>query len=119
MIIGNFDMRFVIGFLIRKESVLLIKRIKKPWMNKWNGIGGKIKSDETPTDAFLRKTLEEAGIKLTTKQVQYSGIVTWETEIQKQYINGMFAFVSHLSEKKELWSEKQTREGLLAWKPLS
>jgi hypothetical protein len=39
MKVGNRDIKWVIGFLIKDDDVLLIKRKKYPWVNKWNGAG--------------------------------------------------------------------------------
>lgn len=119
MIIDSFDMQFVIGFLIKDDHVLLVKRVKEPWMNRWNGIGGKIKPGETPTQALIRETEEETEIILTNDQVKYAGIVTWQSEKKEVYTKGMFAFIGYLSQEQQLWQqERLTREGFLAGKSI-
>ena len=57
---------YVVIMLFNKEcnKVLLVKRNKKPYKNCWNGIGGKIKENETPIDAAKRECMEETNISL-------------------------------------------------------
>ena len=42
----------------------MVKRNKKPYKNCWNGIGGKIKNEETNEQAAIRECYEEIKIKL-------------------------------------------------------
>lgn len=109
---------FTICFLIQESNVLLIKRIKKPWINHWNGVGGKLREGESPLSCIIRETREETGIDLTkAKKTMFTGIVTWQGAAGKV---GMYAYISFLSPQQLLWSgEKKTAEGNLAWKRLS
>lgn len=54
----------IILFNKDKDKLLLVKRNKKPYKNCWNGIGGKIKENETPIDAAKRECMEETNISL-------------------------------------------------------
>lgn len=57
---------YVTGFLIStdKQSVVLIRKIAPAWQKGWfNGVGGKIETDETPSDAMVREFREEAGVE--------------------------------------------------------
>lgn len=58
--------RYVVIFLFTKDykKVLMVKRNKKPYKNCWNGIGGKIKNEETNEQAAIRECYEEIKIKL-------------------------------------------------------
>lgn len=112
------DLKYVIGFPMKQDHVLLLKRKKDPWTNKWNGAGGKIEKGETPLHALYREFLEETGIVLTKSKTRFAGIVTWEINGKQSNI-GMYAFLSFLSNKQTTWDqERTTEEGILAWKTL-
>lgn len=60
-------MRYVVGFAFTKDlkRVLLINKNKPEWQKGFlNGVGGKIKSNETPLKAMQRETMEEVGLDL-------------------------------------------------------
>ena len=46
----------------RETEVLLIRRAKEPFKDRWAAPGGFIDMDETPEDAALRELNEETGI---------------------------------------------------------
>lgn len=62
---------YVVIILFNKanDRVLLVKRSKKPYQNCWNGIGGKIKENETVINATIRECEEETNIKLTNPKL--------------------------------------------------
>jgi len=56
---------YVLGFYFdcTRKEVLLIQKLRPDWMhNRWNGIGGKIESNETAPEAMQREAHEEASI---------------------------------------------------------
>lgn len=57
---------YVLGFLFDREGELvwLIKKSRGPanLIGKYNGIGGKVESGETPEEAMHREGKEEAGV---------------------------------------------------------
>jgi len=56
---------YVVGFLFTQDAsrVALIRKSHPEWQRgRLNGIGGKIKPDETPADAMRREFFEEAGL---------------------------------------------------------
>lgn len=61
--------QYVLGFMFNKAKsrVLLIHKKHPDWQaGKWNGIGGKIESeDESPHDAMAREFEEETGLRTT------------------------------------------------------
>lgn len=55
---------YVLGFVFDETGgvVLLMRKRRPEWQrNKFNGIGGHIKEDESPTDAMVRECEEETG----------------------------------------------------------
>lgn len=53
---------FVLGFVFNKsqDAVLLVEKKRPDWQKGfYNGIGGKIKLDETPLEAMNREAIEE------------------------------------------------------------
>jgi 8-oxo-dGTP diphosphatase len=60
---------YVVGFLFDPSfrRVVLIRKTKPPWQaGKWNGVGGKIESGETPLDAMCREFFEETGMRMAS-----------------------------------------------------
>ena len=55
---------YVLGLVFNDIStrILLIEKLRPDWQKgRWNGIGGKIDGDETPSEAMLRESKEETG----------------------------------------------------------
>lgn len=103
-------------FLIRRgDEVLLLNRVKAPWMGRWIGVGGHIEPGETPLEGALREAWEETGIRLET--ARYAGTVTWFVEAENR-TGGMHAFVADIPESFEYAAPRATREGVLDWKPV-
>jgi len=60
-------MKYVLGFLFSQDykQVVLINKTKPVWQaGRWNGVGGKIESGETPSAAMSREFEEETGLLL-------------------------------------------------------
>lgn len=55
----------ILLFTNNYKQVLLVRRNKNPYINCWNGIGGKIEVNETPIEAAIRECKEETGIAIT------------------------------------------------------
>lgn len=58
--------KYVLGFAFTPdlENVLLLKKTKPKWQEgKYNGLGGKMKTFETPVEAMVREFKEEADIE--------------------------------------------------------
>jgi 8-oxo-dGTP diphosphatase len=64
---------------VRKgHKTLMVHRVKKPndiHQGKWNGLGGKMESGESPEDCARREIQEESG--LTASNITLKGILTF------------------------------------------
>ncbi|CAD8152374.1 unnamed protein product [Paramecium octaurelia] len=54
--------RGVSGLIVKDQSLLLIKREKAPYKNRWTLPGGKIEKEESIDNAIKREILEEVGL---------------------------------------------------------
>lgn len=107
--------KYTLCFIIQNERVLLLNREKSRWMGSWNGVGGKIQGDETPTDCILREVLEETGIKLN--KIKYKGVISQVIDnFEKGYI---YVFISRLPDDYIYNTPKKFSEGILDWKEIS
>lgn len=106
---------------IPENKILLIKREKKPHLNKWNGLGGKLIEKESPDACIKREILEEADIDLNQAYtLHFAGIVSWsEKETNESRKRGMYAYVADFTDPKILFADRKTKEGLLSWKDFS
>ena len=87
----DLEIKYTLAFCFFSGKVLMLKRIKNPNINLWNGLGGKIEQGETPTVNILRELKEEAGISEDNiEKTEHKGIVSWE------YINGEKSGGTHL-----------------------
>ena len=57
-----------LAFIIRGESVLLIRKKRGHGAGKLNGPGGKVEPGETPLECVVRETEEEVGVRLIAPQ---------------------------------------------------
>ncbi|WP_339229006.1 8-oxo-dGTP diphosphatase [Oceanobacillus sp. FSL K6-2867] len=104
--------KYTICFIRRGDELLMLNREKSIWMGRWNGVGGKVESGETPTECILREVKEETGISLPF--VHYKGTVTWGDK--SQYSGGMYAYVAELPSDYTFQTPVKTEEGILDWK---
>ena len=115
----DINIKYTICFCIvpSEKSVLMVLRANSPNKNKLNGLGGKIQENETPEMAIKREMLEEAEIDISTADsLKYVGIVTWKgTRPEGEFEGGMHAYLADFNDPKVLFSERQTREGILNW----
>jgi len=107
---------YTLCFCIISDSVLLLHRNSNPNQNLWNGIGGKIEKKETIIESLSREVKEEANIDLSSAEIDYTGIVCWNTS-DKQ-LSGMYCFITHLLPDSYFKGDQLTKEGILSWKKL-
>ncbi len=93
----------------------MLYRANPPNQHLWNGLGGKLRQQETPISCIQREVMEEARISLHPRQhLRFAGIVTWPMSSQ-----GMYAYIADLPQEYAVWEgERNTPEGLLSWKPI-
>ncbi|QIW18167.2 NUDIX hydrolase [Bacillus thuringiensis] len=114
---GNGRMyKYTICFIRKGNEILLLNRNKKPNMGMWNGVGGKIKENETPYEGIIRETLEETGIELPS--VTYKGNVIFKDKDESWDSEGMYVFLADLPDGVHMDTPLSTAEGLLQWKEI-
>ncbi|MUK88888.1 NUDIX domain-containing protein [Ornithinibacillus sp. L9] len=108
-------LKYTIAFIKRGEEILLLNRESSTWMGSWNGVGGKLEKNETPTECIIREIKEETNIDL--ERIEYKGTVTWDSDTANSG-NGMYAFVVELPITYDYQSPIKTVEGILDWKKI-
>jgi 8-oxo-dGTP diphosphatase len=106
-------LKYTICFIKNNDEILLLNRQKQPNMGLWNGVGGKIEANETPTDAIIRETYEETGLLLD--EVFYAGNVIWKSAKGE---SGMYVFLADLPKDSQLNTPLKVDEGVLDWKKI-
>ncbi|MBN1332577.1 MAG: NUDIX domain-containing protein [Synergistales bacterium] len=102
----------VFCYLLKGDSILLIRRGTEPYKGHLTIPGGKKEKGETPLQACLREVLEETGLSL--KELRFRGMVSnipqeGETDFLSLY------FVSSKFDGEPVSSS----EGSIEWYPLS
>lgn len=65
--------------IIRDNKILLLKRGKAPFKDKWDLPGGYLNKGELPKDALQRELEEELGVDSELTYItQYSGVASWD-----------------------------------------
>lgn len=110
--------KYTLCFIIENDLVLMINRNKKPWMGRWNGVGGKIEQDETPLESIKREIFEETKINPEKLDIIYKGIVTWNDETFGDCF-GLYLFLAYPKSNLDFKYPEKTDEGILDLKPLA
>lgn len=106
-------------------QALLLNRQKKPWMGRWNGVGGKLDPGESSYDCIVRETLEETGLQLP--QYILRGVFLWDVEctdkisLGNDSIGGMYLFTAEVSrdQVQDYTTPRMSDgEGILDWKSI-
>ena len=108
--------RYTLGFIKRKDEILLVNREKKPWKGSWNGVGGKLNLNETIDNCIIREIEEETGITVLPSQVEDKGYLTWNSfDAMGQ---GLHIFLITLPDDFHYPTPILTQEGILDWKKI-
>lgn len=74
-------MHFVVGFQFSQDlaRLALVKKNRPVWQaGLWNGIGGHVERDETPSEAMVREYAEETGVPQGGIAWRpFANLVTW------------------------------------------
>ena len=109
-------------YIQRGAEYLLLHRVKKENdinRDKWIGLGGKFKEDESPEECLLREVYEESGLRLTSWR--YRGIVTFvNTKCSSEYMHlftadGFEGTVGPCDEGELEWIKKSELMKLTLW----
>jgi 8-oxo-dGTP diphosphatase len=106
--------KYTLGFIKRKDEILLVNREKKPWKGSWNGVGGKISENETPLACIIREVFEETNIKIDQNQVIDKGYLTWN--LFDANGNGLHLYLILADDNFLYQTPVRTLEGILDWK---
>lgn len=71
----QFHHQYTLIFLFNEDysKVLLVYKNRGPYVNKFNGIGGKLEEEECPVTGAIREAYEEVGVNLISK-INYLGL---------------------------------------------
>ena len=109
-------------YIERGDEYLMLHRVKKENdinRDKWIGLGGKFKEDESPEECLLREVYEESGLRLTSWR--YRGIVTFvNTKCSSEYMHlftadGFEGTVGLCDEGELEWIKKSELMKLTLW----
>lgn len=110
--------KYTLGFVECKETdtVLLLNREKPPHMGRWNGVGGKLETDETPLECIVRETIEETQLNITNYIPR--GVLKWFRNGED--LGGVYLFSGSITlEQFNDFKTKSTSEGILEFKKKS
>lgn len=113
------NLKYTICFCRYRHNILMIYRSFPPNQHLWNGLGGKIEPGEDPKRSVIRELQEEAGLDLLNADLSYAGIVSWSYPTGSPVV-GMYAFIADYADDSidpQMLQDRQTEEGMLAWKP--
>ncbi|MBU1141477.1 MAG: 8-oxo-dGTP diphosphatase [Firmicutes bacterium] len=108
--------QYTLGFIRRNNEILMVNREKSPWKGAWNGVGGKIDSDEDEVSCIQREIQEETGISVTIEQIHDKGILTWNSF--DALGKGLHLFLIDLPDYFEYSTPRKINEGILDWKKI-
>lgn len=107
--------RYVVGMVFdhNLKEVLFLKRVKEPFKDCVNGIGGKIEQGESIDDAMRRETFEETDIlEEHIDKLEYMFTINYSYGVE---LNVYYIILNNKYKKKDLI---ETREGTLIWKDI-
>lgn len=105
-----------------REHVLLLHRNRRSddqHLGKWNGLGGKLDSEENLAAGMRREIEEEAGIEVVSMQLR--GTVSWPGfgPDGEDWFSPIFLVTSYTASTSDGNVKKHNPEGDLHWIPLA
>lgn len=104
--------KYVVGLVFDSEmkEILFIKRVKEPFKDCINGVGGKVENGESTLSAMLREVFEETDISVEQiNKTSYMFTINFPEGVE---LNVFYIILKNSYIKK---SVIETREGELAW----
>lgn len=99
-------------FVLHKDKILMINRLKPPFTGMWNAIGGHLERGESAEECAVREIKEESGV--TVKDVKLISTFTWNYDDEIGY-----ALISSLPDDfDESAFPKKTEEGIVDFMPI-
>lgn len=98
-----------------KDKYLMIHRNKRDndlFKDFWNGIGGKLKINESPEEGVIREAKEETGLTISNPKLK--GVITFPNNHDTEETWYVFVFI--VTEFKG--DLKENEEGTLKWVPI-
>lgn len=94
-------------FVIYKDKLLMINRVKPPFMGRWNAVGGHLNDGETIEACAIREIKEESGISVD--KVKQISEFTWNYDDEIGY-----AYLATLPDDFDISTfPKKTEEGIV------
>lgn len=106
--------KYTLCFIKKGSKLLMLNRDSAPTKGLWNGVGGKIEGNESPTECVIRESFEETGIVL--ENVAYKGVISWIADAS--YSGGMYVFIAVIPDDYQYITPKKVDEGILDWKDI-
>jgi 8-oxo-dGTP pyrophosphatase MutT (NUDIX family) len=96
--------------IIKDKSLLLQKKSKGLFgEGKWNGVGGKLKPNESPENCVKREVYEETGLRIS--ELKFHGVLNFYFGSRKE-----IDWVVHVFSTSEFDGKvKSSKEGNLRW----
>lgn len=104
-------------FIRRNDEILMLNRENEPTQGLWNGVGGKMESEETPMESVIREVKEETNIDIRTYNLINKGIITWE--VDNSYVGGLYVYLVEIEDDYDYQTPKGIDEGILDWKKIT
>lgn len=96
-------------YVENREKTLMMHRTGEGKDGKWNALGGKIESGETPEEGIIREVFEESGLEID--KLVLKGLITYPSEYQGE---SWYVFIFQTSFFNGTL-KTQTKEGSLHW----
>jgi 8-oxo-dGTP diphosphatase len=97
----------VLCILKNGQDFLLLKRFKEPNKDNYTPVGGKLDPFESPTDAAIRETWEETGIRVPS--MKYCGVLVESSPADYNWTS--FVYVASI----DFIAPPPCNEGILQW----
>lgn len=110
-------------YIEQDGAYLMMHRVKKQNdinKHKWVGVGGKVKSEESPYDCVYREVKEETG--LTPLNLKYRGLITFVSDLYGTEYMHLFTALGYggemnadCDEGELVWVKKEKVYDLPVW----